>query len=121
MKPSVLLSALALALAGKTTAFQGQMAASNLIDQEGPSFQIIYLTDYYTGSTYQGTLWGGFNDCVSKQCDISFIQTKPNSGGYDFNARMWKTNNGCHNIDFLGALDAHHGYCCGSLPCNFNA
>jgi hypothetical protein len=43
------------------------------------------------------------------------------AGGYHFNARLWRTNDGCHNIDFEGALDAHHGYCCGSLPCDFTA
>jgi hypothetical protein len=34
---------------------------------------------------------------------------------------MWRTDDGCHNIDFLGALDAYHGYCCGPLPCDFTA
>jgi hypothetical protein len=40
---------------------------------------------------------------------------------YKFDALLWKTDDGCHNIDFQGGLDAHHGYCCGSLPCDFTA
>jgi hypothetical protein len=43
------------------------------------------------------------------------------AGGYNFNAHVWRTNDGCHNIDFLGYLDAGHGYCCGSLPCYLTA
>jgi hypothetical protein len=42
-------------------------------------------------------------------------------GTYNFEATLWRTDDGCHNIDFLGALDAGHGYCCGSLPCDFTA
>lgn len=50
---------------------------------------------------------------------ISFYETS--AGGYEFGALMWRTSDGCHNIDFEGALDAGHGYCCGSLPCDFSA
>jgi hypothetical protein len=49
----------------------------------------------------------------------SFEETS--DGGYGFNALIWRTSNGCHNIDFKGALDAGHGYCCGSLPCYITA
>lgn len=49
----------------------------------------------------------------------SFVETSP--GGYKFTARMWRTYDGCHNIDFDGALDAGHGWCCGKLPCDIKA
>ncbi|KAJ6081536.1 hypothetical protein N7499_006410 [Penicillium canescens] len=117
MKFSLMLSATALALANRASAFYGQMAASDYSANEGGTFQIIYLTDY--NSTYSGTLRGGFNGCTSSQCPVSFYETSP--GGYGFNALMWRTNDGCHNINFEGALSAGHGWCCGSLPCDFTA
>jgi hypothetical protein len=49
----------------------------------------------------------------------SFVETSP--GGYKFTARMWRTHDGCHNLDFDGALDAGHGWCCGKLPCDIKA
>ncbi|KAL3490341.1 hypothetical protein BJX62DRAFT_238154 [Aspergillus germanicus] len=103
-------------------AFKGDMGASEYwTDGGSPNWasQTIYLTDNYTKSTYEGKLLGGFNWCVTRQCKVNFHETS--EGGYQFTANMWKTNDGCHNIDFLGALDAHHGYCCGSLPCQFTA
>lgn len=60
----------AIALAGQAHAFYGQMAASNYITNEGGVSQVIYLTDYNTGSTYQGTLYGGFNACTSSECNV---------------------------------------------------
>jgi hypothetical protein len=48
-----------------------------------------------------------------------FDETSP--GGYSFYAKLWKTSDGCHNIDFGGALGSGHGYCCGSLPCDISA
>lgn len=48
----------------------------------------------------------------------SFYETSP--GGYNFNGKMWRTSDGCHNIDFLGSLGSGHGFCCGSLPCDFS-
>jgi hypothetical protein len=45
-----------------------------------------------------------------------FIEQTP--GVYNYAAKIWRTDDGCHNIDFNGYLDAHHGYCCGSLPCD---
>ncbi|KAJ5634843.1 hypothetical protein N7528_002685 [Penicillium herquei] len=117
MKFPILLTAAA--LAGHAHAFYGQMAASAYEENEGGIFQVIYLTDYNTGSTYSGTLYGGFNDCTSYECTVDFYETS--SGGYDFPALMWRTSDGCHNIDFEGAFDAGHGYCCGSLPCDFTA
>jgi hypothetical protein len=65
-----MLSATALALANQASAFYGQMAASDYSANEGGPFQIIYLTDYNTGSTYSGTLRGGFNSCTTSQCPI---------------------------------------------------
>lgn len=59
-----------LALAGHASAFYGQMAASAYEQNEGGTFQIIYLTDYNTGSTYSGTLRGGFNACTSTECSV---------------------------------------------------
>ncbi|KAJ5663983.1 hypothetical protein N7507_004714 [Penicillium longicatenatum] len=109
----------AAALVGQASAFYGQMAASAYEANEGGTFQIIYLTDYNTGSTYSGTLRGGFNGCASSECSIDFYETSP--GGYNFEALMWRTSDGCHNIDFEGAFSAGHGYCCGSLPCDISA
>ncbi|KAJ5628229.1 hypothetical protein N7490_010457 [Penicillium lividum] len=106
-------------LASYASAFSGQMAASAYEANEGGVFQIIYLTDYTSGSTYSGTLYGGFNGCASSECSVDFYETSP--GGYEFTALMWRTSDGCHNIDFEGALSAGHGYCCGSLPCDFTA
>lgn len=53
-------------------AFHGRLEASQYY-YAGPSliFQNINLVDFYTGSTYTGTLNGGFNNCVSKQCFIT--------------------------------------------------
>lgn len=70
MKFSLMLSATALTLANQASAFWGQMAASAYEANEGGPFQIIYLTDYNTGSTYSGTLRGGFNSCTSSQCPV---------------------------------------------------
>ncbi|CEJ60717.1 hypothetical protein PMG11_09280 [Penicillium brasilianum] len=95
------------------------MAATALSSNEGTNFQTISLTDYNTGSNYSGMLWGGLNACTTSECPIRFHETS--AGGYTFNAKMWRTSNGCHNIDFEGALDAHHVYCCGSLPRDFTA
>ncbi|KAJ6108582.1 hypothetical protein N7523_009905 [Penicillium sp. IBT 18751x] len=117
MKLPILLSAVV--LAGHASAFYGQMADSANMINEGGNYQLIYLTDYNTGSTYTGTLYGGFNACTSQECTVSFHETS--SGGYQFKALMWRTSDGCHNIDFQGALSAGHGYCCGSLPCDFSA
>ncbi|CEJ54178.1 hypothetical protein PMG11_00499 [Penicillium brasilianum] len=117
MKFPIVLSAVS--LAGYASAFYGQMAASTYNVYEGKTFQFITLTDYNTGSVYQGELWGGFNACVDTQCQITFGEKS--SGNYNFRASMWRTDDGCHNIDFQGGLDAHHGYCCGSLPCDFTA
>lgn len=60
----------AIALAGHANAFWGQMAASAYLQNEGGTHQTISLTDYNTGSTYEGTLYGGFNACTSSQCPI---------------------------------------------------
>jgi hypothetical protein len=73
MKLSLLLSATALALANHASAFYGQMAASDYSANEGGVYQIIYLTDYSTGSTYSGTLYGGFNSCTSTECSIRYV------------------------------------------------
>ncbi|GFP59447.1 hypothetical protein TASIC1_0013014300 [Trichoderma asperellum] len=104
-------------LAGPATAFYGQMAANALtVTGEGPAYQLITLTDYNTGSIYSGDLNGGFR---SEQATVFFGEDTP--GGYDFYALMWETDDGCYNIDFQGALSAGHGWCCGSLPCDFTA
>lgn len=60
----------AAALVGHASAFYGQLAASGYEANEGGTFQIIYLTDYNTGSTYSGTLHGGFNSCTSNECSV---------------------------------------------------
>lgn len=43
---------------------------------------------------------------------LSFEGTSP--GGYGFGANVWRTSDNCYNIDFKGALDSVHCYCCGS-------
>ncbi|KAL2811890.1 hypothetical protein BJX63DRAFT_398003 [Aspergillus granulosus] len=113
-----------IALASQVAAFWGQMAASAYYNEttscDTTIWQTITLTDYYTGSQYEGDLWGGFNGCAGgHKCDIFFWEVS--EGDYDFTAKMWRADDGCHHIDFKNALDAHHGYCCGSLPCNFSA
>ncbi|KAL2837945.1 hypothetical protein BJY01DRAFT_251176 [Aspergillus pseudoustus] len=112
MNPKYLL-AIAGTMFTSAHAFKGEMSASNYwTDGGSPNWasQTVHLKDSLTGSTYEGKLLGGFN---------CFHETS--EGNYQFTANMWKTKDGCHNIDFLGALDAHHGYCCGSLPCRFTA
>jgi hypothetical protein len=70
MKVALALSAVA-ALAGNASAFYGQMAASAYeFSAQLGNGQEITLTDYNTGSTYWGWLPGGFNGCVSSQCNI---------------------------------------------------
>ena len=69
MKSTLFLTAAA-ALAGHATAFYGQMAASAYETNEGGTFQVIYLTDYNSGSTYSGTLYGGFNACADNECNV---------------------------------------------------
>ncbi|KAM0255680.1 hypothetical protein ACHAQJ_005524 [Trichoderma viride] len=116
MKVSALFSAVA-ALAGPAAAFYGQLAAGTLaVTGEGPASQPVYLTDYNTGSTYAGRLTFGFS---ATENSVQFDETS--AGGYDFYALLWKTSDGCHNIDFQGALGAGHGWCCGSLPCDLTA
>jgi hypothetical protein len=68
MKFPIILSAAA--LFGHATAFYGQMAATDLSSNEGTTFQTITLTDYNTGSTYSGMLWGGFNACTTYECPV---------------------------------------------------
>jgi hypothetical protein len=69
MKVPFLLTAVA--LFGHASAFYGQMASSDYGQNEGGTYQIIYLTDYDTGSTYSGTLRGGFNYCTTSECPIT--------------------------------------------------
>ncbi|KAJ5928366.1 hypothetical protein N7466_007322 [Penicillium verhagenii] len=124
MKFPVLLSAVA--LAGHAHAFYGKMTASDYessVPKGGTGvsevLQYITLTDLNTGSMYEGVLEGGFDGCTSEECSIYFVETT--TGDYNFYALMWRTSDGCHNIDFEGAFSAGHGYCCGSLPCDFSA
>ena len=70
MKFINILSTAVIAMAGQVYGFYGQMAASDYILNEGGVSQTIYLTDYNTGSTYQGTLYGGFNACTTSECSI---------------------------------------------------
>jgi hypothetical protein len=60
-----LLAVCVCAFHGRLEASQYYYASASLI------FQNINLVDYYTGSTYTGTLNGGFNNCVSQQCYIT--------------------------------------------------
>ncbi|KAL7901046.1 hypothetical protein HDV63DRAFT_364866 [Trichoderma sp. SZMC 28014] len=117
MKAYILLSVAA--LCGSATAFWGQLAAGAIQGSEGGDYQYIYLTDYDTGSQYETLLHDGFSGCVSSPCSVGFGETSP--GGYNFNALLWRSSDGCHHIDFQGALDSHSGSCCGSLPCDIGA
>ncbi|KAJ5378149.1 uncharacterized protein N7496_005558 [Penicillium cataractarum] len=69
MKTTLLLGAIT-SLASHATAFYGQMAASGYIDINGFPYQYVYLTDYNTGSTYQGLTTPGFNGCTDVHCGI---------------------------------------------------
>ncbi|EAW13690.1 uncharacterized protein ACLA_044100 [Aspergillus clavatus NRRL 1] len=117
MKFPVLLTAAA--FVGQAAAFWGQMDTSDWLGNEGGSYKYVYLKDYNTGSTYRAYVHGGWDACASNHCTVQFTETS--KGTYTFNAQLWRTSNGCHNIDFEGALDAHHGYCCGALPCDLAA
>jgi hypothetical protein len=77
------------------------------------------------GLDWVGLGWIGI--CVRKKkvvgANLSFLSSvtrfiEQTPGVYNYAAKIWRTDDGCHNIDFNGYLDAHHGYCCGSLPCD---
>ncbi|KAL3439792.1 hypothetical protein BJX65DRAFT_315413 [Aspergillus insuetus] len=108
---------LSLSLAGFATAFHGSLGASPYIRDPSGYYQYIYLEDYLTGSKWAARVDGGWDNCADGAfCWASFIEQTP--GVYNYAAKIWRTDDGCHNIDFNGYLDAHHGYCCGSLPCD---
>lgn len=71
--PSILRVAAGL-LIGSAEVFSGQMAAEPyaLSAQLGYG-QTITITDYYTGSQYFAWLYGGFDNCVDKQCTVSHV------------------------------------------------
>jgi hypothetical protein len=69
MKISFLLSTLFF-LITQVAAWHGSMAASGYYDPGNGIRQLIYLTDYTTGSTWQATLYGGFNACTSSHCAV---------------------------------------------------
>jgi hypothetical protein len=76
MKPSILLTGTAtLLLAGSASAFYGQMDASGYKTYADWTWQIITLTDYYTGSVYQGQLNGGFDGCVGRPCQVQYVKS----------------------------------------------
>lgn len=61
----------ALGLAGQAAAWYGQMSAGVYNPGEGGSItQELRLTDYNTGSTYVGWIYGGFNACTTTQCGV---------------------------------------------------
>ncbi|KAL6908792.1 hypothetical protein GGI43DRAFT_429610 [Trichoderma evansii] len=118
MKAYTLLSIAA--FCGPATAFWGQLSIGQVWESEGGEYQNIDLLDYSTGSTYEvQDLHDGFSGCVSTPCSVEFYETS--SGGYNFPALLWRSSDGCHHIDFQGALGSGAGYCCGSLPCNIGA
>jgi hypothetical protein len=64
--PSLLAASL---LAGHVSAFKGKLSASPYYEPEpGYIYQELYLKDSYTGSTYTGVLYGGFNACANTNC-----------------------------------------------------
>ncbi|KAJ5358519.1 uncharacterized protein N7496_010932 [Penicillium cataractarum] len=59
-------------LAGHVSAFHGQLASSDYIkSSDGYTYQTIYLTDYVSGSTYAGSVYGGWNNCASSECWVA--------------------------------------------------
>ncbi|OQD88843.1 hypothetical protein PENANT_c003G08791 [Penicillium antarcticum] len=103
MKVLSLLSAFA--LAGSAAAWNGQLSAGAYNQGEGGQItQKLNLIDYATGSQYQGWLVGGFNACTNTECDVYFEEFS--GGNYQFSTKVWRTNDGCHNIDFLGNEEA---------------
>ncbi|KAK3321872.1 hypothetical protein B0H66DRAFT_552842 [Apodospora peruviana] len=112
------LTSVVLALfAGSSSAFWGQLRLDTVCS-EGCN-TILNLKDYNTGSTYTcGTVNPTF--CTSEGlCRVFCTETSP--GGFNFFVQYWHTNDGCNNLDFQGALDSHHGWCCGGTPCDIGA
>ncbi|KAK3322955.1 hypothetical protein B0H66DRAFT_639273 [Apodospora peruviana] len=104
--------------AGSSAAFWGQLNLVGRCPGEG-CFTYLTLRDYNTGSTYDcGIVNPGYCNSPGK-CTNTCTETSP--GGYNFNVQYWQTSDGCENVDFLGALDAHHGWCCGGVPCDIGA
>jgi hypothetical protein len=57
---------LAASLAGRVGAIHGKLDASEYIEPSpGYIYQCVYLTDSATGSTYTGSVYGGFNACTT--------------------------------------------------------
>ncbi|PON30905.1 hypothetical protein TGAM01_v200325 [Trichoderma gamsii] len=106
-----------LALTSSAAAFSGQFSTWYEGGGEGPGILHIYVTDYSTGSTYEGRDYDGSLSSQGKE--ISFVETS--DGDYSWNASVWVTSDGCFNIDFQGAFGVGHGYCCGGFPCNLSA
>jgi hypothetical protein len=58
-------------LAGHVSAFKGTLNASPYYQpQPGYIYQELYLKDSYTGSSYTGVLYGGFNACTTEECYV---------------------------------------------------
>ncbi|PTB39917.1 uncharacterized protein TrAFT101_005045 [Trichoderma asperellum] len=119
MRPSYLFHNIA-AFSGAANAFWGQMAAEPKHEDEGGVYQWVHLTDYNTGSRYSTQLPGGFDGCASPFACYPVFR-EDSGGSYNFHSKVWRSADGCHHIDFQGGLDAHEGWCCGSLPCDFSA
>ncbi|KAK4212298.1 hypothetical protein QBC37DRAFT_425212 [Rhypophila decipiens] len=101
---------------GISSAFNGQLRLDTVCS-EGCN-TVLNLRDYDTGSTYTcGVLVPSFCSYEGR-CPVICRETSP--GGYNFNAQFWQTSDGCDNIDFEGALDSHHEYCCGGAPCDIS-
>ncbi|KAL2810761.1 hypothetical protein BJX63DRAFT_434000 [Aspergillus granulosus] len=100
MKISLLLSTI-IFLVNQATAWHGSMAASGYFDSgDGHGIrQIIYLTDYTTGSTWQTTFYGGFNGCNPNEVDKCAVL----SACY----ALWFRGNQSRRLRLRGLLMAH--------------
>ncbi|KAI1370940.1 hypothetical protein F4677DRAFT_464640 [Hypoxylon crocopeplum] len=106
-------------LASSAAAFWGQLSLDTDCGSSEGCLTILGLLDYDTGSTY--TCGNVYPPNCPNEGSCSVFCQETSGGGYNFDAKFWQTSDGCENIDFEGALDSHHGYCCGGTPCDIAA
>ncbi|KAI0123324.1 hypothetical protein BJ170DRAFT_687339 [Xylariales sp. AK1849] len=98
----------------------GYSGLGDLVDTGGPfdfeqtAFLSIVIK---TPQTIQRELKETFDD-GNLPTAVSCRETSP--GGYNFNAKFWQTSDGCNNIDFEGAFNLGHEWCCGGAPCDLS-
>ncbi|KAK3370949.1 hypothetical protein B0T24DRAFT_680090 [Lasiosphaeria ovina] len=104
---------------GSASAFKGWITAHTAVKPAGPpcaatpyigDFSYVAIYDSYSTSTYACATTKPPSECKkSCKCNVECCETSP--GGYTFKATYWQSDDGCHNFDFKGALDAKAGYC----------